>query len=201
MRCAKPIAARTTSSPRWHMNCAIRWHRSAMRQLLGIKGLDPAQAQTAREIISRQVARMALLLDDLLEVSRITRGRLELRVERVSLNAVVKAAVETSRPLIESKKHSFAINLPEKPLELQVDPLRMSQALSNLLTNAAKYNRSGRAHRGGHPPDGRRPGHVGQGFRHWRARRPRCPPYSRCSRRWTRRSIARKADSALDWRW
>jgi PAS domain S-box-containing protein len=112
-------------------------------KLLGIRGLDPAQAQTAREIISRQVARMALLLDDLLEVSRITRGRLELRVERVSLNAVVKAAVETSRPLIEFKKHSFSIRLPEKPLELQVDPLRMSQALSNLLTNAAKYTDPG----------------------------------------------------------
>jgi PAS domain S-box-containing protein len=112
-------------------------------KLLGIKGLDPSQAQTAREIISRQVARMALLLDDLLEVSRITRGRLELRIERVSLNAVVKAAVETSRPLIESKKHSFAISLPEKLLELQVDPLRMSQALSNLLTNAAKYTDPG----------------------------------------------------------
>jgi PAS domain S-box-containing protein len=112
-------------------------------KLLGMKGLDPAQTQTAREIISRQVARMALLLDDLLEVSRITRGRLELRVERVSLNAVVKAAVETSRPLIEFKKHSFAIRLPEKSLELQVDPLRMSQALSNLLTNAAKYTDPG----------------------------------------------------------
>jgi PAS domain S-box-containing protein len=112
-------------------------------KLLGIKGLDPGQAQTAREIISRQVARMALLLDDLLEVSRITRGRLELRVESVSLNAVVKAAVETSRPLLESKKHSFSVRLPEKALELQVDPLRISQALSNLLTNAAKYTDPG----------------------------------------------------------
>jgi CheY-like chemotaxis protein/two-component sensor histidine kinase len=112
-------------------------------KLLGIKGLEATQAQTAREIISRQVARMALLLDDLLEVSRITRGRLDLRIERVSLNAVVKAAIETSRPLIESKKHSFSIHLPENPLELQVDPLRMSQALSNLLTNAAKYTDPG----------------------------------------------------------
>ena len=112
-------------------------------KLLNIKGIDPVQAQTARDIISRQVARMALLLDDLLEVSRITRGRLELRVERVSLTAVIKAAVETSRPLLESKKHAFSIRLPEKPLELQVDPLRMSQALSNLLTNAAKYTDPG----------------------------------------------------------
>jgi PAS domain S-box-containing protein len=112
-------------------------------KLLSINGLDPGQAQTAREIITRQVGRMALLLDDLLEVSRITRGRLELRIERVSLNAVVKAAVETSRPLFEAKKHFFTIRLPGKPLELQVDPLRISQALSNLLTNAAKYTDPG----------------------------------------------------------
>jgi PAS domain S-box-containing protein len=112
-------------------------------KLLGIKGLDPAQAQTAREIISRQVARMALLLDDLLEVSRITRGRLELRKERVSLGAVVTAALETSKPLIEAKRHEFSIRMPGTAVELFVDPLRMSQALSNLLTNAAKYTDPG----------------------------------------------------------
>ncbi|MEO6080014.1 MAG: ATP-binding protein [Steroidobacteraceae bacterium] len=112
-------------------------------KLLGLKGLDAAQTQAARDIISRQVARMALLLDDLLEVSRITRGRLELRKERVSLNAVVNAAVETSKPLIESKKHTFSIRMPGTAVALHVDPLRMSQALSNLLTNAAKYTDPG----------------------------------------------------------
>jgi PAS domain S-box-containing protein len=112
-------------------------------RLLGIQGLEPAQAQVARDIITRQVARMALLLDDLLEVSRITRGRLELRKERASLSSLVKAAVETSRPLIESKQHSFTVRVPEEPVELLVDPLRISQALSNLLTNAAKYTDAG----------------------------------------------------------
>ena len=112
-------------------------------RLLGMKGLEEAQSQTARDIISRQVARMALLLDDLLEVSRITRGRLDLRREWVSLASVVKAAVETSRPMIDYKKHEFTIQLPDTTVELEVDPLRMSQALSNLLTNAAKYTDPG----------------------------------------------------------
>ncbi|HTQ36086.1 MAG TPA: response regulator [Steroidobacteraceae bacterium] len=112
-------------------------------RLLGMKGLDPAQHQMARDIIGRQVARMALLLDDLLEVSRITRGRLELRKEHVSLAALVKAAVETSKPLLEAKQHEFTVRMPEVPVELEVDPLRISQALSNLLTNAAKYTDAG----------------------------------------------------------
>ncbi len=112
-------------------------------RLLGMKGLDEAQNQSARDIITRQVARMALLLDDLLEVSRITRGRLELRKEPISLAALIKAAVETTKPLLDSKHHHFSVLLPETSLELEVDPLRMSQALSNLLTNAAKYTDPG----------------------------------------------------------
>jgi PAS domain S-box-containing protein len=112
-------------------------------KLLGLPGLDDAQKHTARDIISRQVARMALLLDDLLEVSRITRGRLDLRKERVPLSALIKAAVETSKPLIDAKKHEFTVLMPDKAVELEVDPLRISQALSNLLTNAAKYTDPG----------------------------------------------------------
>src|SRR5689334_18281280 len=69
-------------------------------RLLGLRGLDESQTQAARDIISRQVARMALLLDDLLEVSRITRGHLELRPEPVSAASLLRAAVETTRPLI-----------------------------------------------------------------------------------------------------
>jgi PAS domain S-box-containing protein len=112
-------------------------------RLLGIRNADPAQMQLARDIIGRQVARMALLLDDLLDVSRITRGRLELRREHVQVAALVKSAVETSKPVIDAKHHHFSVQLPDEPLELDVDPLRISQALSNLLTNAAKYTDSG----------------------------------------------------------
>ncbi len=112
-------------------------------RLLGVKGLDEAQVKAAREIIARQVTRMALLLDDLLELSRITRGRVELRREPVAVSALVSAALETAQPLIDSKHHELTVHLPADNAELLVDPLRMSQALSNLLTNAAKYTDPG----------------------------------------------------------
>jgi signal transduction histidine kinase/ActR/RegA family two-component response regulator len=112
-------------------------------RLLQMSGLEESQAQAARDIISRQVARMALLLDDLLEVSRVTLGRVELRRERVSIASLVRVAVETSKPAIEQKRHELAVDLPVTGMELEVDPLRMSQALSNLLTNAAKYTDPG----------------------------------------------------------
>ena len=103
------------------------------------------QRRWARDIIARQVQRMALLLDDLLEISRITRGRLELRKETVELADVVNSAVEVARPLIDAKEHALEIRLPDEAVRLQADPLRFSQALSNLLTNAAKYtDRGGR---------------------------------------------------------
>jgi PAS domain S-box-containing protein len=112
-------------------------------KLLGMAGMDPAQSQAARDIISRQVARMALLLDDLLEISRITRGRLELRKARTTLAELVKAAVETSKPLLDAKGHEFVVLVPDVVVEMEVDALRLSQALSNLLTNAAKYTDQG----------------------------------------------------------
>jgi signal transduction histidine kinase/ActR/RegA family two-component response regulator len=108
-------------------------------KLMESPSADERQRQWGREVIARQVQRMALLLDDLLDVSRITRGRLELRKDYVDLLTLVSSAVETARPLIDAKNHSLTVNLPAEPLELEVDPLRLSQALSNLLTNAAKY--------------------------------------------------------------
>ncbi len=112
-------------------------------QLLDLPAADERRRRWGHDVIARQVQRMALLLDDLLDVSRITRGRLELHRERVDLNAIVSAAVETARPLIESKEHRLQLELPDQPLCLDVDPLRISQALSNLLTNAAKYTDPG----------------------------------------------------------
>jgi two-component system, sensor histidine kinase len=108
-------------------------------KLMESPAADERQRQWGREVIARQVQRMALLLDDLLDVSRITRGRLELRKEYVDLQSLVNSAVETARPLIDAKNHTLRIDLPADPIELEVDPLRLSQALSNLLTNAAKY--------------------------------------------------------------
>jgi signal transduction histidine kinase/ActR/RegA family two-component response regulator len=108
-------------------------------KLLESNGVEEQARQWARQVIARQVQRMALLLDDLLEVSRITRGRLELKVATVDLESLVEAAVETARPLIDSKQHQLQVELPPQRVMLAVDPLRISQALSNLLTNAAKY--------------------------------------------------------------
>jgi signal transduction histidine kinase/ActR/RegA family two-component response regulator len=108
-------------------------------KLMDSAAASDSQRQWGREVIARQVQRMALLLDDLLDVSRITRGRLELRKEYVDLQSLVNSAVETARPLIDAKNHALTVNLPADPIELEVDPLRLSQALSNLLTNAAKY--------------------------------------------------------------
>jgi signal transduction histidine kinase/ActR/RegA family two-component response regulator len=101
------------------------------------------QRRWARQVISRQVQRMALLLDDLLDVSRITRGRLDLKFDVVELDALLGTAVETARPLIDAKRQRFRIVKPPRALLLRVDPLRLSQSLSNLLTNAAKYTDEG----------------------------------------------------------
>jgi signal transduction histidine kinase/ActR/RegA family two-component response regulator len=111
-------------------------------ELLRIHAADDLQRELAREIIARQTKRMGLLLDDLLDVSRITQQRLVLKKENVSLAAVVSTAIETARPLIDIKQHSLRVSLPSEPVELEADPLRLSQALSNLLHNAAKYTDS-----------------------------------------------------------
>ncbi len=108
-------------------------------KVLESEAVDTRQREWAREVIARQVQRMALMLDDLLDVSRITRGRLDLKLDLVDLDALVKAAVEIARPMIDSKHQRLSIALPPHDLRLKVDPLRLSQSLSNLLTNAAKY--------------------------------------------------------------
>jgi PAS domain S-box-containing protein len=102
-------------------------------------GASEEQKRWSHEVITRQVQHMSVLLDDLLDISRITRGTLELRTEMTDLATIVDAAVETSRPIIDSKHHTLRLDLPAEPLRLAADPLRMAQVLSNLLTNAAKY--------------------------------------------------------------
>jgi CheY-like chemotaxis protein len=86
---------------------------------------------------------MALLLDDLLDVSRITRGKLELRKEPLLLSKAVEAAVETVRPAIDARRHVLTVELPDAPVSFMGDPLRLAQVLSNLLSNAAKYTDGG----------------------------------------------------------
>ncbi|HEY7799464.1 MAG TPA: ATP-binding protein, partial [Hyphomonadaceae bacterium] len=108
-------------------------------QILDLHTATERQKQWSREVIARQVKHMALLLDDLLDVSRITRGRLQLRKDFVDLESVIDQAIETARPLIDSKRHRLETRVLSGNLRLEVDPLRLSQILGNLLTNAAKY--------------------------------------------------------------
>ena len=101
--------------------------------------LTAADLERSRSIISRQVRHMAALLDDLLDISRITRGVLTLKLEPVDLHGLIEAAVETAQPTIEAKRHTLKIEWPEQRIVLQADPLRLTQVIANLLTNAAKY--------------------------------------------------------------
>jgi PAS domain S-box-containing protein len=99
----------------------------------------PEQIDWSNEIIERQVGHMARLLDDLLDVSRITRGTLEIRRTTVAVARIVEDATEMARPLIDARRHAFDVELPDEPLWLDADPLRIAQVLGNLLTNAAKF--------------------------------------------------------------
>jgi len=106
-------------------------------------GATESQKRWSHEVINRQVQHMSLLLDDLLDISRITRGTLSLRLATTELSNIVDAAVETARPSLDGKNHALTIDLPPVPVQFSADPLRLSQVLSNLLTNAAKYTDAG----------------------------------------------------------
>ncbi len=94
-------------------------------------------------MMERQVQHMTRMVDDLLDVSRITRGKIELRKEVVDLAAVVGRTVEATRPLIEDRQQELTVDLPPQPLRLEADPTRLEQVLANLLNNAAKYTDHG----------------------------------------------------------
>jgi signal transduction histidine kinase len=95
------------------------------------------------EMMDRQVHHLVRLIDDLLDVSRITRGKLELRKQKVALSELLSNAVESSKPLIDAGKHTLTISAPDEPITLDVDPIRLAQVISNLLNNAAKYTPKG----------------------------------------------------------
>lgn len=105
-------------------------------------GLDP-EASHLRGLIERQVDHMVRLVDDLLEVSRITRGKVELRRVEVEISSIVDGALEASRPLINQRCHELEVSLPDDRVSLFGDPVRLTQVLSNLLNNAAKYTDPG----------------------------------------------------------
>ena len=104
---------------------------------------DQDGAIRAGEMMERQVEHMVRLVDDLMEVSRITRGKIDLRREPVDVSQLIRIAVETSRPLIEAAGHKLLVTLPAEPLTIDGDPVRLTQVVSNLLNNSAKYTDAG----------------------------------------------------------
>jgi signal transduction histidine kinase len=114
-------------------------------QLMRRKPLGDPQLVWSRDVIERQLAQLTRLVDDLLDVSRITRGKINLAREPVEIGGLVARAVETVQPLIVERGHQFTIDVPNEPIRVYGDPLRLTQALGNVLTNAAKYTeRAGR---------------------------------------------------------
>jgi signal transduction histidine kinase len=108
-------------------------------QVIRMLGTPDPNLGRARDVIDRQVTQLSRLVDDLLDVSRVTHGRVELRREEVELATVVAHAVETSRPSIDGRRHTLVLSLPPEPVWLDADLARLSQVLGNLLNNAAKY--------------------------------------------------------------
>ena len=106
-------------------------------------GLEGAEAEEVRAIAERQVRHLTRLVDDLLDVSRINNGKIQLRKGRVDLGAAVARGVDSARPLIESRRHELSVALPAEPVPLEADAARLEQVLSNLLNNAAKYTEPG----------------------------------------------------------
>jgi len=108
-----------------------------------LAGVQDAATQRVCEMMERQVNYMVRIVDDLLEVSRISRGKIELRRELVELTAVLRSAVDTSRPLIDAARHQLTVDVPREGVWLDADPVRLAQVFANLLNNAAKYTPAG----------------------------------------------------------
>jgi CheY-like chemotaxis protein len=104
-----------------------------------LTGARDLRLDGARDMIERQVRQLVRLVDDLLDVSRVSRGKIHLEKVPVDLAAVVQHAIETSRPQLEARRHELTVTLPRQPLRVEGDFIRLVQALSNLLNNAAKY--------------------------------------------------------------
>ena len=112
-------------------------------EILRLKDPADAEIRWTRDVIDRQVRQMTRLVDELLDVARITSGKIILRVERVALASVVQGAMEAARPFVEASGHELMATLPSSPVWLNADPTRLTQVLLNLLNNAAKYTPRG----------------------------------------------------------
>jgi len=111
--------------------------------LLRIAADDPQRVRRTSELIGRQVAHMTQLVDDLLDVSRVTRGQVHIDLDRVSLQQVANDALEQARPQVEMRRHTLDVRVPDPPVNVRGDRVRLVQVLVNLLNNAAKYTPEG----------------------------------------------------------
>ncbi len=116
--------------------------RTALELIRLTKG-EPVRLERASAVMERQLLQMVRLIDDLLDVSRITRNKIELRKERVTLQDVIQSAVETSAPLFAELRHSLSVDLPREPIVLDADFTRLAQIFGNVLNNAGKYTEPG----------------------------------------------------------
>ena len=112
-------------------------------ELLNLQTLDATQLRWTREVLERQLQHLTHLVDDLLEVSRITQGKLELRRQRVELAHAVQGALEAAEPLVRAASHELSVDLPDQAIVLDADPTRLTQIILNLLSNATKYTPPG----------------------------------------------------------
>lgn len=119
--------------------------RNAVALMNEVAPGDAEVHQKARQIIVRQVAHLSRLVDDLLDVARISQGKLTLQLQDIELHSVLDSALETAQPMLQSRAHTLQVDVPDAPLWVHGDPVRLAQAVGNLLHNAAKFT-----NRGGH---------------------------------------------------
>ena len=112
-------------------------------QLLRLTGHDPAAAARTRDMMERQLGHLVRLVDDLLDISRVSRGKITLRRERMTVQEAIAAALEACRPTLDDRRHALVVDAPDEPLAVDGDRTRLVQVVSNLVTNAAKYSEPG----------------------------------------------------------
>jgi signal transduction histidine kinase/DNA-binding response OmpR family regulator len=117
--------------------------RAALHMLRASEDVDPAKARSLLDTMDRQVAQMSRLVEDLLDISRITRGVIELRREPVDVGTEIRNALESCSGPLQVGRHRVSVNIPKEPLKVVADPVRLQQILENLLLNAVKYTESG----------------------------------------------------------